>query len=102
MKSSADLNNHNRYTNGGTTETNGKRLGWWERTIYTLKDDDIFVTVTPATESRPDLIAFQLYGRSNLMWLVLQYNNILDPVTELVAGTKLRLPTQERVNSNGW
>ena len=41
MKSSADLNNHNRYTNGGTTETNGKRLGWWERTIYTLKDDDI-------------------------------------------------------------
>lgn len=86
-----------RYTQCGTTFTFPRRLGWWERRELRQQDDDIFTTVTTRQAQRPDLIAFDFYQNSSLMWLVLQYNNIVDPVVELVEGTEIRLPNQQRV-----
>ena len=54
--------------------------------------------VTRQEATRPDIIAFNAYGDANLAWLVLQYNNIVDNVTELTEGTEIRLPQKQRVS----
>lgn len=87
-----------RYVQGGTTTTFPRRLGWWERRDIPQRDDDIFVTVTSRQEFRPDLIAYDIYGDAELMWLVLQYNTIVDLNLELTQGTEIRLPSRERVS----
>ena len=86
-----------RYVWGGITTTHTDRAGWWERRELPLSADDIIFTITRAYNQRPDLVAYDLYGKAKLQTLVLQYNNILDPTTEFVTGKQIRLPTQSRV-----
>lgn len=102
MAATTDNPKRNRYTKGGVTDTRAWRIDWWERTIIPTAVDDLTITVDTVTEARPDLIAHSVYGRANLMWLVLQYNNILDIASELYVGKTLRLPTIRRVGMNGW
>lgn len=90
-------NKSGRYTQGGDTIVLEDRLGWWERTdIEERQDDDEFL-VTSKYVGRPDLIAYDKWGKANLAWLVLQYNNIVDLTEELVEGTLLVLPSHRRV-----
>ena len=88
---------NSRYVQGGETDRYANRLGWWERRTMPRQDDDIQYTIDKRVEGRPDLIAHHVYGKVQLMWLVLQYNNIVDVETELVAGEEIFLPTVERV-----
>lgn len=88
-----------RYTQGGETDVFRTRLGWWERTLFNRDPSDVSVIVTSVTAGRPDLIAFNLYQKANLQWLVLQYNNIVDVNTEIVVGAKLTLPSPSRLQS---
>lgn len=88
-----------RYTQGGTTDRYQKRVGWWERKIFTQDDTDIIITILPDEDRRPDKVANRVYGRQGaLQWLVLQYNNIVDIETEFRTGTDIRLPSARRVN----
>ena len=91
------VSKHSRYTSGGITQQFANRLGWWERKVLNKQDDDIHFIITPQFEKRPDLIAYHYYGDTRLMWIVLQYNNIVDPEVELVTGKEILLPTEERV-----
>lgn len=86
-----------RYVQGGRTTKLSNRTGWWERRIIPSREDDITITVRPSEENNPDLLAYNIYEKANLGWLVLQYNNIVDPVVELRAGVRLTLPSFERV-----
>lgn len=88
-----------RYKQGGTTDILPSRLGWWERRAFSSSFDDITVKITPTYISRPDLIAFDVYGRANLMWVVLQYNNIVDIHEELVEGRTIKLPSVRRLQT---
>lgn len=85
-----------RYTVGGTTEDYKYRLGWWERKIFVKSQSDVTLYVEPKYSMRPDLLAFDLYGKASLMWVILQYNNILD-ITEFVEGLQITLPTKHRL-----
>ena len=96
FKSSVNKRN-TRQTQGGTTTTFPNRLGWWERNVIAKDDDDIFLTVTNRQDRRPDIIAYDTYGKAELAWLVLQFNNIVDIQLELTAGTEIRLPVPDRV-----
>lgn len=96
FRKSSDQKN-SRYSQGGETEQRGERLGWWERTIISRSDDDIFYTISPEEEGRPDLIAYKFWGEATLMWLVLQYNHIVDVNEELVPGNVIVLPPFSRV-----
>lgn len=87
-----------RYTQGGTTDVYQNRLGFWERRILEQQDDDMVITLLSDEDRRPDLVAFKMYGKAELQWLVLQYNNIVDVETEFTTGTEIRLPNQRRVN----
>ncbi len=96
FKKSTD-NKNSRYVQGGTTDIFTNRLGWWERRVLERQDDDIRVVIRNTEGARPDLISFRIYGKATYSWLVLQYNNIVDPVTEMVPGKELYLPTQKRL-----
>lgn len=86
-----------RYVQGGDTTVYSNRLGWWERTLIDQADDDIVLTIPRKYALRPDLLAYDLYGKASLQWLVLQFNNIVDINTEFVQGKEIRVPSPGRV-----
>lgn len=89
---------YSRYVQGGQTGSTADRLGFWDRTIMSKSDDDDIVTIETHHQHSPWLLSFERYGTVELMWFIFQYNNILDPATEFVAGRKLRLPTHDRLH----
>lgn len=86
-----------RYGYGGGVVDYGYRLGWWERTHIAAAPTDITITLTNKYTKRPDLLSYDVYGQSTLMWLVLQYNNIIDVNSEFVEGAIIKLPAKTRV-----
>lgn len=89
---------NSRYVQGGDSVVNGDVIEWWERRILPRDDiTDINYTLIPVYAGKPDLIAFDFYGRNDLGWIVLQYNNIVDINTELVEGKTIQLPSKSRV-----
>lgn len=91
---------HSRYVQGGDTDRFENRLGWWERLTFPKHPTDFNFLITPKYNLRPDLVAKDVYGTANLMWLVLQYSNIVDINTEFISGKNMLLPTTERVLSS--
>ncbi len=93
-------NPSSRYVQGGLTDVFVNRTGWWDGYQLTTAADDITLVLTPRYHRRPDLLAFDMYGKSTLMWLVLQYNLIVDINTEFVIGATVTLPSKSRVFSS--
>lgn len=92
------LNKDSRYVNGGDTIVYPNRLGFWDRTVLPLSDDDIIFTITSEYNLRPDRLAKAIYGKATYMWVILQYNNIVDINEEFISGAQLRLPTFQRLS----
>jgi len=61
--------------------------------------DDLY-TIEPRYENRPDLLAHELYGTTNLWWVFsLRNPDILeDPLDDFTAGKRIRIPTQETID----
>jgi len=92
------LKKNTRMTQGGDVELKEKRLGWWERYDFSKKHtDDITFVVEAKHQQRADKISAEVYGRDDLEWIILQYNNIVDINEEIIAGAVLRLPSVNRV-----
>lgn len=84
---------------GGTTDVlnDGKSLGWWEMKDFPKnQSDDVDFYISSEYALRPDKISYKMYGREDFMWLVLQYNDIIDINEELIAGKTIRLPSYKR------
>lgn len=62
---------------------------------------DTFWTITETYNMRPDLLAFDLYGDSNLWWVFAQRNpNALpDPLFSFVTGTQIYIPQQNNLKA---
>jgi hypothetical protein len=90
-------NTLSRYVQGGVTDVYQNRLGWWDGFNLERSNDDITFVLDPKYDTRPDLLAYDMYGKATLMWLVLQYNNIVDINEEFVSGATITLPTKSRV-----
>lgn len=88
-----------RYSQGGQTTVVGNKIGWWERQIFPKSELDVKFTLTKKYHRRPDILAYDMYGKAALQWLVLQYNSISDVTTEFVEGAEIMLPTKGRVFS---
>jgi len=86
--------------NGGSAELKGNKIGWWERKHFEREESsDITIVLDDEYSGRPDLVAFDFYNATNLMWLVLQYNNIVDLEEEFVSGKTITIPSVERAVS---
>ena len=88
---------NSRYVQGGTTDMYPNRAGWWERRKFTKHDSDVEFTITDNYDKRPHKLAYDIYGRDDYFFIILQYNNILDINEEFVAGKIILLPTPNRV-----
>lgn len=94
----SDQQRGGRYVQGGSvTVTGGNKLGWWERKILPRDNSDIPFTITPKYAQRPDRLAFDLYGRADLQWFILQYNNVVDLYLDFTVGKTIVLPTKARL-----
>ena len=100
MAMNSTYTQNSRYTNGGTTEVDGNFVEWWERTMFTTNSTDLEYVLEKRFEGRPDKLASVFYNDSSLLWIILQYNNILDINEEFIAGTVLLIPTKDRVNKD--
>lgn len=92
------FNNTSRYVQGGVTETQNARLEWWERTIFPRDPSDRVYIVENIYEGRLDNISAVFFGEPRYWWVIAQLNNILDPVSEIVPGRSLIIPTKERLH----
>jgi hypothetical protein len=99
MAERSDRQNSGRYVQGGSVEPYPNRIGWWERKPMEHDSSDVSFELTVKYNKRPDLLAYDLYGSARLMWLVLQFNNVVDINLEFITGKTLRLPTRSRVYS---
>jgi hypothetical protein len=88
---------YSRYAVGGTTTSAGTTTGWWERTTFKKSPLDVTFTITKKYAYRPDLVAFDMFGDTSLMWVVMQYNNVIDTFSDFVEGTVITLPTKGRL-----
>jgi hypothetical protein len=63
--------------------------------------DDFLYTIEPQYAYRPDLLAFDLYGESELWWVFIQRNlNVLeDPVFDFTPGKKIYIPKNSSLRS---
>jgi hypothetical protein len=76
------------------TGTYGKFLDVMTQRSITPYGDDIEITITPAYEYRPDLLAYDLYGDAALWWVFAMRNpNVLkNPIGDFFAGQIILLP----------
>ena len=92
---------YSRYVQGGVSDVVGNKIGWWDRTVIPYGAyDDITITIDNVTKERADLIAYTYYGTSELEWLILQYNNVVDIKEDLCYGTTIKIPSASRTMSS--
>lgn len=91
------LRRDSRFVSGGETETGESGLEWWERTVFTTDSTDISYTVELKFAGRLDQIAALFLGEPRNWWVIAQYNNILDPYSEVIEGLVLKIPSADRV-----
>ena len=99
MTTNSVLRKNSRYVSGGETEVNIKSLEWWERKVFSPSDDDIKYVVERKMEKRIAQIATIFLGDPKLWWIIAQYNNILDPVSEIYEGRILLIPNKDKMNT---
>lgn len=95
----ANFKANTRYTNGIIATNRSSKDFLVLRKPLNLEESstDTFIVVTQQYEKRPDLVANQVYGKSELWWAIYEFNNIKDPFFDLRAGQILRIPSVERV-----
>lgn len=60
------------------------------------QSDEVFV-VTKGLEHRLDLISVKFYGTSIYDWVIAEFNNIEDPIKDIVAGKKIIIPNKTKL-----
>lgn len=55
--------------------------------LYTVTDTDL---------GEPDAIAYKFYGDSRWWWLLCSYNGIVNPLTDMYPGQRLRIPVLQQ------
>lgn len=85
-----------RFVQGGLVDDFVNRLGWWERRVFPTHFSDVTIILPAKYNMRPDLLAYDLYGKANLQWFILQYTSISD-ITTFVQGLQITLPTRNRL-----
>jgi len=65
---------------------------------YKIPDDQISTFyVDSSTEGRPDIIASIVYGSSYLDWVIIYFNNVINPLNWPKAGTTVLYPSNALV-----
>ena len=68
-----------------------------------LKSEDYGDNITHIISSgeRVDSIAYKYWGRSDLYWVICDWNDIFDPLDDIIPGKVLTLPSYQRILEAG-
>ena len=99
MTTNSTESKFSRYVGGGNTEVSKSRIEWWDRIVFDSDPSDIVYVVERHYENRLDLISTLFYGESRWWWVIAQFNNILNPVDEIVEGRVLTIPNKSRLQT---
>jgi alpha-L-fucosidase len=93
----AEYNKHSPYYG---TDLYGKYLDLMTYRDIPAKPDDVTYQIDAVYQYRPDLLAFDLYGNSNLWWVFAVRNpNVLkNPLGDFRAGATIKIPKQSTIN----
>jgi hypothetical protein len=72
---------------------------WLSATYLDLQESVLQYTLHTVSEtdiSQPDGISYTNYGRSDWWWLICTYNGIVNPITDMYIGQKLRIPALQQ------
>jgi hypothetical protein len=74
-----------------TTPITGNYLDVLNIRPVSASSSDFLYTIQPQYTYRPDLLAYDLYGDSNLWWVFIQRNlDVLqDPILDFIPGTQI-------------
>jgi len=94
-----DIPPYSRFINTETVNLGGfESFGVWNVPNFLkqslLADQEVVIKITAAYEGRLDLIAHELYGTPFLDWVIIAYNNILEPLNWPRAGTVIKIPVR--------
>lgn len=91
----------NRYDIVFDDDVGQMRTAFFNRISSKIKFDkrDTIFTVDAAHEFRTDLISLKFYGTAKYDWVIEDFNNIKDPIKDVVAGTKLIIPDKSKIYS---
>jgi hypothetical protein len=77
-------------------------LNTWTPRYVPASPSDNLVVISDAYDSRPDLMAFDLYGYAELWWIFAQRNPgtlSADPLGNFTAGTAIYIPDPSAVKA---
>jgi hypothetical protein len=58
-----------------------------ETQVHIVSDTDL---------GQPDAIAYRYYGNSNWWWLICSYNGVVNPLTDMFLGQRLKIPALQQ------
>lgn len=61
--------------------------------IIKVSNSDRYHEVKSFEEGRLDILAQRYYNNALLWWVIAEANDIFDPITEVIAGKDLRIPS---------
>lgn len=72
--------------------------------VYGLRRDSILpdstdtaIDIVQANADQLAQLSYSLYGTPDFWWAIAELNHVVDPMTEIVAGITLRVPSKERL-----
>lgn len=74
---------------------------FWDNTEYPdipFADQDTYIQLTDQQAKRIDLVAFDQYGDSNLMWILMLANDKLLP-NDFLVGETIRVPVKTTIDT---
>jgi hypothetical protein len=79
------------------TPQNSYYLGFWQAPAVAPSSTNAVITVAQRYRQRPDLLAFDLYGSSQLWWVFAMANpdQIRDPIFDLQPDMQIQVPSAE-------
>ena len=87
----------NVFMNNGTPELDLSSGDFWSLFKTTTKPR--MYQIDNYEANRPDIISNRCYVQVDLWWILMKYNDIIDPFSELVGGTVLKVPDFKDIQS---
>lgn len=84
----------------GKTPTKDFYLDILQKPNLRAHSEDVLTTVTAVYENRPDLLAHDMYGDSNLWWVfaLRNPNTFVDPLWDFTIGKQFYVPSKRYIN----
>jgi hypothetical protein len=89
-------NDKSPYSPYANTNINGFFMDIWVPIRFPPSSTDLFITLQPRHQYRPDVLSQELYGTEEYWWIfaVRNKNTLIDPINDFMAGVRIYAPAK--------